>query len=176
MGFGAVVLEGHLASRAFKRRLETEMLGRLAGVVFYVAVFWLVWRVGVEVISGDLALVASGRGVAFLIEVALHVWAIALLAPKAKRQSPARQFRAGLALVLAGTAYRLNVYLVAFRPGQNWSYFPAVPELLITLGIIALEIALYIAAVRTLPILSGEPAAGGGDARTSGGAVSMATR
>jgi Ni/Fe-hydrogenase subunit HybB-like protein len=49
------------------------------------------------------------------------------------------------------------VYFVGFRPGDNWSYFPAVPELLITFGIVALEIALYVAAVKTFPILAGDP-------------------
>ena len=64
---------------------------------------------------------------------------------------------AALLLVLGGTVYRFNVYLVGFRPGAHWSYFPAVPELLITFGIVALEIALYVAAVKTFPILAGEP-------------------
>ena len=36
--------------------------------------------------------------------------------------------------------------------------FGHVPELLITFGIVALEIALYVAAVKTFPILAGEPA------------------
>ena len=37
-----------------------------------------------------------------------------------------------LLLVLGGTVYRFNVYLVGFQPGGHWSSFPAVPELLIT--------------------------------------------
>ena len=63
-------------------------------------------------------------------------------------------------MITAGIAYRVNVYLVAFSPGENWSYFPAVPELLITFGIVALEIFLYVAAVTVFPILAGtrEPA------------------
>jgi Ni/Fe-hydrogenase subunit HybB-like protein len=60
-------------------------------------------------------------------------------------------------LLVGGAVYRFNVYLVAFRPGEHWSYFPAVPELLITFGIVALEILLYVAAVKTFPILAGEP-------------------
>ena len=60
--------------------------------------------------------------------------------------------------VLGGALFRVNTYLVAFQPGERWSYFPAIPELLITFGIIALEVALYIAAVKRFPILSGVPA------------------
>jgi Ni/Fe-hydrogenase subunit HybB-like protein len=61
-------------------------------------------------------------------------------------------------LLLAGMVFRINTYLVAFRPGLHWSYFPAVPELLISVGIVALEVALYIWAVKTFPILAGSPA------------------
>ncbi|MBP1606494.1 MAG: hybB [Acidobacteria bacterium] len=108
-------------------------------------------------IAGDLATIASGMGVAFLIEVALHLAIIWLLLSDVGRYTPATQFRAGVLLVVAGTVFRVNTYLVAFQPGPNWSYFPAIPELLITLGIIALEVALYVAAVKKFPILAGAP-------------------
>ena len=78
-----------------------------------------------------------------------------VLMSEANRRSPGQQALAALLLVVGGTVYRFNVYLVGFRPGTNWSYFPAVPELLITFGIVALEIALYVAAVKTFPILAG---------------------
>jgi len=58
-------------------------------------------------------------------------------------------------IVLAGTVFRVNTYLVAFRPGSHWAYFPSLPEILITFGIVALEVALYVAAVKKFPILSG---------------------
>jgi Ni/Fe-hydrogenase subunit HybB-like protein len=157
MGYGAVVLESHLSSRFFKRPLETEMLARLGQVVFYVAVAWTAFRVIEVAIAGDLAYLATPRGVAFMMEILLHAWVIYVLASAARRASPAAQFRAALLLVLAGVVFRINVYLVGFRPGDNWSYFPAVPELLITLGIVALEVALYVAAVKKFPILAGHP-------------------
>ena len=65
---------------------------------------------------------------------------------------------------MPGAVYRVNTYLVAFRPGDHWSYFPALPELAITIGIFSLEIALYLWAVRRLPILGGGPAAVAGPA------------
>lgn len=154
MGYGAVVLESHLAARAFKRPLETEMLGRLAHVAWYVTAGWLVFRVVEVAIAGELALVVSPIGIAFLLEVGLLGVAVYLLGSDQRRRQAGQQFRAAVVLVFAGTLFRLNTYLVAFRPGGNWSYSPALPELLITLGIIALEVALYIAAVKTFPILA----------------------
>jgi Ni/Fe-hydrogenase subunit HybB-like protein len=60
--------------------------------------------------------------------------------------------------MLAGAVYRFDAYLTAYNPGPNWSYFPNLPELLITFGVIALEIALYIYIVKKFPILAGVPA------------------
>ena len=154
MGFGAVVLESHIAARAFKRPIETAMLGKLAGAAFYVAAGWLAFRLVEVAIAGDVVHLGSWRGGAFIVETLLLVWALVLMTP-ARRGRPGDQFRSALLLVVAGTVFRVNVYLIGFQPGGNYSYFPALPELFITLGIIALEVALYVAAVRKFPILSG---------------------
>ena len=50
-------------------------------------------------------------------------------------------------------------YLVAFNPGEHYSYFPAIPELLVTFGFVAAELAIYLWAVKTFPILGGRTAA-----------------
>jgi Ni/Fe-hydrogenase subunit HybB-like protein len=118
---------------------------------------WLALRLGAVASGGALGLAASGLGVVFLAEIGLHMGAVAILASPRQRVRPPQQFRAALLLILAGTAYRFDVYLVGFQPGAQWSYFPAVPELLITLGIVALEIAIYVAAVKTFPVLAGAP-------------------
>ena len=68
-------------------------------------------------------------------------------------------WKASLAIVLFGSLYRFDAYLVAYRPSEGFSYFPAVPELLITFGIFALEVAIYLWAVKTFPILQASPSA-----------------
>ena len=105
-------------------------------------------------VAGELPLVASRFGLALLLELGLLVAALALLGSEAGRGQPATQFKAALLLALGGMVYRVNVYLVAFTPGANWTYFPAVPEFLITVGIVAAEVLLYVAAVKTFPILA----------------------
>jgi Ni/Fe-hydrogenase subunit HybB-like protein len=155
MGCGAVVLESHLSARFFGRPLESGMLARLAGVALWVTVGWAAFRVAEVIVAGDLAHVASGYGAAFGLEVGLLGAVAWLLWPVSRRGAAAVQFRAAMLLVLAGTVFRVNTYLVAFQPGRQWSYFPAVPELFITFGIVALEVALYIAAVKRFPILAG---------------------
>ena len=44
---------------------------------------------------------------------------------------------------------------VAFDPGPGWSYFPAVPEFIITIGLVALEIVAYLFVVQRFPVLRG---------------------
>jgi Ni/Fe-hydrogenase subunit HybB-like protein len=157
MGYGVVVLESHGAASAFGRRRETAMIARLSRVAMWVALFFVVFRLGELALRGRLGALASLYGLAVLLELGLLVWGVVILVSDARRRNPGQQALAGLLFVVGGTVYRFNVYLVAFRPGEQWSYFPAVPELLITFGIVALEIALYVAAVRTFPILAGEP-------------------
>jgi len=159
MGYGIVVIEAAFSAWAFKRERETAMLEKLSKVALGVGAFWVIFRVGEVALAGELPLVASGRGLAFVLEVLLHLGGVVILASAARRADPVWQVRAGLLLVLGGMAYRVNTYLVAFMPGANFSYFPALPEMLITIGFFSAEVALYIWAVRRFPILAGRPAA-----------------
>ena len=158
MGYGVVVLESHASASAFGRRRETGMLASLAKVAMGLAWFFVAFRLVDVALRGQLRALASWYGLAVLVELGLLVAGAVILMSDANRRSPRQQVLAALLLVAGGTVYRFNVYLVGFRPGAQWSYFPAVPELLITFGIVALEIALYVAAVRTFPILAGTPA------------------
>jgi Ni/Fe-hydrogenase subunit HybB-like protein len=160
MGYAIVVFESHFAARAFRRPAETTMLASLSKVAAWVALFWAAFRVAEAVAGGRMASIASPRGAWFVAEVALHVAGAAILWTEPRRRSPTWQIRGAIVLIVAGALFRINTYLVAFMPGPQWSYFPSVPEILITLGIIALEVALYVAAVKTFPILAGGPAAG----------------
>ena len=58
-------------------------------------------------------------------------------------------------VLLFGVLYRFDAYLVAFQPGEGYHYFPSVPEMAITVGLVSIEIFLYVALVKRFPILSG---------------------
>ena len=61
-----------------------------------------------------------------------------------------------LVLVLAGFLLRINSYLVGYETGPGWHYFPSVPEIMVSIGMIALEVLGYILLVRYLPIFAGK--------------------
>jgi Ni/Fe-hydrogenase subunit HybB-like protein len=155
MGSAVVTLEATFSAVAFRRPRETAMLASLSHVAAWIALGWSVFRVLVVALTGKLGYLASGYGVAFIGEVGLLVVGAAMLLSGSRRSQPAWQVRAAILLLLGGALHRVNTYLVAFNPGPQYSYFPAVPELLITFGIIAAEIAIYVAVVKTFPILQG---------------------
>jgi len=161
MGYGVVVMESALASSAFKREPETRMLSSLYSVA--VGVTWIFVSIRI------LDLIARGRlglmltfdlyGTLFWLEIGLLMIPVVMYhAQPSMRSNLGFMFRAAFFMVAAGALYRFNTYLVAFNPGENWSYFPAVPEILVTLGLIAAEIMAYVYIVKRFPILGGRTA------------------
>jgi Ni/Fe-hydrogenase subunit HybB-like protein len=156
MGYAAVVFEAVLSSWMFKSRPEREMLSGIAAAMipFAVAYVWL--RIYDIAIRGQLsALFAFDLySVLTLLEFGLVIVATTILLSESRRRRLGHLFRAAMLFMLAGSLYRFDTYLVAFRPGAQWSYFPSVAEILVTLGLIAGEIMLYIAIVKVFPILT----------------------
>ncbi len=156
MGFATVVGEAVLASTGFRRPLERDLLGRVSRVMAYVALVWLVLRVVDLSVRGAFPLAFDGTVQAgmFWVEMTLHVVPLLLLASPAKRNQPPVLFASAALLLAGGIVYRINAYLVGYDPaGGTWAYFPSVPELLVTLGIFGLEVALYLLFVKKLPVL-----------------------
>jgi Ni/Fe-hydrogenase subunit HybB-like protein len=159
MGYAAVVFESTLATLFFRRKPETDMLAALSRAMLPVLAGFFILRIGDLAIRGRLSLAfASDRyALAFWLETALTVMPLLLLSSAAQRRDPGNLFRAAMTMMLAGGLYRFNTYLVASRPGEDVHYFPSAPELLITAGLIALEIVGYLVIVKTFPIFSGTP-------------------
>ena len=163
MGYGVVVMESTLSSRAFKRPYETQMLASLSGAASIVLFIYVGLRLLFIVIEGKIALVfTSGlMSLFFWLEMALFLVPAFVLANRKARESLATLFQMAMLIVLAGGLYRFDTYLVAFNPGDHFSYFPSVPEQVITVSIVALEIMLYVWLVKRFPILSGAPSRAG---------------
>ena len=55
--------------------------------------------------------------------------------------------------MLGGALYRFNVYLIGFNPGKGWIYFPSLAEVMISVGIVAIELLGYQVLVKMVPVL-----------------------
>ena len=157
MGYAVVVFESAFSSVAFKREPEIDMLAGLAGAM--VPTLWIVvlLRVGDLAWRGQLgALFAGdGRGVMAALEIVFFLVPVVMLASPAQRHDLGNLVRAAMAMIVAGALFRFDTFLIAFMPGANWSYFPSVPELAVTVGLVSFEVLAYVVIVHTFPILSG---------------------
>jgi Ni/Fe-hydrogenase subunit HybB-like protein len=159
MGFAAVVVEAAISSIWLKRRPEVDMLAGVGRATVPVMWFFFALRVADLVWRGEIATLFAfdHYSITTLIELALFAAAPLMLTTDAQRRDAGNLLRAAMVLLLAGSIYRIDTFLVAFNPGPHWFYFPSVGEIAITTGLVAIEILGYIAIVRYFPILSAQP-------------------
>jgi Ni/Fe-hydrogenase subunit HybB-like protein len=155
MGFAVVIFEATLVSVGFRRPGETAILTKLSRIMYWLLAAYLVVRVGDLVWRGAIgqAFEPTAEAVSFWVEMAAFAAPLWLLASAESRMRPSRLFVSGVLVMLGGFMLRMNGFLVGYETGEGWHYFPSVPELMVTIGLIAFEILAYIVFVRTLPVL-----------------------
>ncbi|MDJ0950883.1 MAG: Ni/Fe-hydrogenase cytochrome b subunit [Alphaproteobacteria bacterium] len=161
MGYAVVMFEATVVSNTFNLPSEQPILAKLSIMVGWMMAGFLLFRFAELALRGDLVHAFAGdlNALMFWIETALFLLPVAIFLTPGGRESQRLMFLGAVALLVAGSLYRLDAYLVAYTPVQNYTYFPSVPELMVTVGVVALEILLYLLFVKTLPVLHAhEPA------------------
>lgn len=155
MGYAIVPFEGILATLGFKRPSETPLLGKLSRFALVILIAYLVIRVGDLTLRGAWGYAFEGTLDAFMfwVEMALYIVPLVILLNKSNQTKTRMIFIAAMLALLAGTVYRMNVYLIGYHPGPDWNYFPSVAELLITIGMFSFEVVLYLIFVKYLPVM-----------------------
>ena len=155
MGYAAVIFESALADEVFDRPRETKILAHLSGIMVAVLFFFLAVRLVDLALRGRLGLVArlDFYSWMFLLEMALFLAPALLLLSQKRRYNPGIELISAILMMLAGSLYRFDTFLVGFRPGPGWSYFPTIPEMTVTIGFVAFEVMLYLFIVKQFPIL-----------------------
>lgn len=157
MGYAVVVFEAIISSRSFKRPMETNMLASMSKVMVAVQALYLVIRF-IDLAARDrigLVFEPGYHAVLFWIETGLFLAPAFLLWRRRLRHNPGFLFGSAVLMILAGGLYRFDTYLLAYNPGAGWSYFPSMTETMVTVGLVALEVLIYIAVVKNFPILGG---------------------
>ncbi len=163
IGYAIAILESIISCYSFKRPYEVNELSGLAALIPWVTVIWLSVVVGDLVYRGQVgaALSMDFYSRFFLLEFSLVGIGSAILFSERKRHSPRWLFVSAALIVLGGALYRFNVYLIGFNPGKGWRYFPSFAEIMITVGIVALEILGYKVFVKLFPVLPNAEHGGG---------------
>lgn len=156
MGFSIVIFEESHASVGFNRKSETPLLKGLGKIIIGLLVTFLVVRIGLLIGQGKVSYLFNGdlASMLYLVEMALFIIPIVILT--SKNAKGGKLLFAAISMLLAGTLYRFDAFLLTYNPGPGYSYFPSVPEIMVTLGVISLEIMVYLILVKTLPVLHRE--------------------
>jgi Ni/Fe-hydrogenase subunit HybB-like protein len=153
MGFGVTAFESILSSVAFKRPFETPMLTKLAEVVAWLVSAYLVIRFADLLFRGAPVFTSGFLSFMFILESLLFLFPVLIFASATLRQDLRWLFVGAVSLLLAGSLYRFDAFLIGFNPGPGWRYFPAFPEIMITVGIVAMELMAYLYFVKKFPVL-----------------------
>lgn len=158
MGFAAVIFETSVSSVGFRRQPETPMLAGLGKIIIGLTAAFLVVRFVTLLLTGKFAMIfAFDLGsVMFLIETALFIYPVVVLSSPARRAKARDLLYAAVSMMLAGALYRFDAFLITFNPGPGYSYFPALPEILVTVGMIAIELMTFLFVVKQFPVLARE--------------------
>jgi len=160
LGYAMVILESIVSSLVLEREYESDELAGLARLIPWLTVAWLAIRVGDLVQRDQLSAVFHGDFYSgfFLAELFLMAFGSAPLFSGELRRSPRWLFISAAMMLLGGGLYRFNVYLIGFNPGAGWHYFPSFAEVMISVGIVALEVLCYQLLIKILPELPEPPA------------------
>jgi len=154
MGFAVVVFEAIFSATVLKRPYEQSMLSKLAWTIPWLLGGYLVLRWGTLLLNGGLSAFAlDTKGIMFIIENLLFIYPLLVLLSKNNRAQLTQLFYASISILLAGAVYRFNAFLVGFNPGEGYVYFPAAAEILITVGIISIELVAYLFFVKRFPVM-----------------------
>ena len=154
MGYGAVVVLVNLLRMSWNVKLDQKLFASMSKVNAWFLIGYVVLRVGDIVVSGKLrTLRLDFFGFLFLAELALFLApALMFLSPKVQ-QNRGRLFGAALLALWAGAAYRVDTYLSVYRPAPGWEYWPSLGETVVTVGMAAIGIAVFVFVSRKFPVV-----------------------
>jgi Ni/Fe-hydrogenase subunit HybB-like protein len=155
MGFAVVVFEASFGSVGFRRPSETPLLAGLGKAIVGLLSAYLVIRLGEVVVAGKLGLLFAGDlgSLMFLLETVLFIFPLVVLSSETRRRDGPLLLWAAVSMLFAGSLYRFNAFLITYDPGPGFSYFPSVAEIMVTAGVVAVEIMAYLYVVKKFPVL-----------------------
>lgn len=155
LGCMMTIFESFMSYRAFRKRLEIELLADLGKVTAVMLALYATLKIQ-DLIGRDalrFALEPTYEGRLFLAEMSLGVIGpLVLLSVPRIRTDHFGLFVSSVLVILGFIMNRLNVSITGMEASSGTSYFPSGTEILVTLTIVALGFALFGLAVKYLPI------------------------
>jgi Ni/Fe-hydrogenase subunit HybB-like protein len=154
-GLGMVVVESWFSRRVFGKPIETHLLARISRGSVVVLALFLALRLRDLQVRGALSYVLrfDNESWMFLAEIGLGVvLPMLLLAWPFYRREPRRLAVAQGLVVLGFIFHRLNVSTTAIVAMTGVNYVPAAAEFIVSMGLVAVGMMLFVLACRFLPV------------------------
>ncbi len=155
LGFACVLLVLILSSYAWDLGRDFVILSKLASIMSWTTLVWLVIQFADLVYRGILpqAFAFDRYSTTFLAETVLLLVPAIALRSASIRENPKSLFRMTFLLTLGGLLYRFTPTTIAFNPLGDYRYFPSVTEILMSIGFTSLAVAIFLYAVKKFAIL-----------------------
>jgi Ni/Fe-hydrogenase subunit HybB-like protein len=151
-------MESMIAARSFGLKPEMHVLSRLGSLLAPLLGIYLAFKLGDMFIRETFVYLGgfTTESVMFGLELIVGVVIpLRMLLSREVLQSPRWLFVASLLVVLGVLLNRINNFIVAYTPPHAiGSYFPAIGEISVTVGFVAMIALIYRAAVRVFPVIS----------------------
>jgi Ni/Fe-hydrogenase subunit HybB-like protein len=161
MGYGAVVALVNVLNLTWHAKADQKLFAGMSKVNAGLLFLYAGVRLADLAWNGKLHLLARADFFAalFLFEMALFLVPAVLFLMPSVRANRGKTFGAAVLALGAGALYRIDTYISVYRPAPGWIYFPSLGELVVTLGMAALGVVLFILVSRLFPVVVVEEAA-----------------
>ncbi len=158
VGFPMVIFESLIASRSFKQKPELYLLSSLSRIIGPLLFIYFAFKIGDMVIRGTYVYLAEVNTVSVMFAIELVIGVIIPLRMFFSDKVIKTKwglFTASSLVIFGVFINRINTFLVSYDPPYaTTSYFPSIGEISVTVGMIALLVLFYRAAVLIFPVIS----------------------
>lgn len=155
MGFSIVIFEGAIVAATMKGRIPDErpLFNKLISFIQILVGMFIILRLHSINLSDKWDYVFAGDmySVLFWLETILIGWPM-LVIKRIKQRAPLL-FLSATSLLIGAAMYRVDLAIVAYNPGDGYTYFPSIEEILLSFGLVAIEVVGYLVLIKLLPIL-----------------------
>jgi len=175
-----VVVLTNILKLTWNAKLDQGLFARMSRVNAGFLLLYAVLRLGEIVIMGKLRFLgANWPTLLFLFEMALFLVPAFMFLSPAVQVNRGKTFGAALLTLAAGAMYRIDTYMTVYRPAgwgpdgkaspAGWEYFPSVGETIVTLGMAAVGVAIFLFISRKFPVVvvDDRPSSGGAGVQTA---------
>jgi Ni/Fe-hydrogenase subunit HybB-like protein len=179
MGYGAVVVLVNILNLTWNAKRDQKLFAEMSQVNAGLLVLYVVIRLVDIAAHGKLKYLGANLPTfIFVVEMACFIVPAVMFFSKKVQANRGLTFGAACLTLLAGSAYRVDSYLTMYRPGgwtedgvakiAGWNYFPSLGETIVTVGMAAIGMAIFLFISRKFPVVvvdDGHSNLGSGDAR-----------